>query len=274
MAVILKEDYDLLLCSCGNRGSTPGERINMTRVRDRLDELEAAGNTDAAVRLLDYWLAEARSFKDHLGEILVESEFVGLLRKMGQGERAISHGTTALKLIDEYGLNGTVTDGTIRINLATAYTAFGQPKKAMEIFEEAGKIYEARLSPDDGKLAGLYNNMGLCATALGHYDEGRKLFKAAFDISASRPEGKGEAAITCLNIADLASAEADSLDDEASLESAAEETEALVDKAWELLNSPDLPQDEYTRYIYEKCAPVFEHYGALDRAEELRKRAE
>ena len=60
----------------------------------------------------------------------------------------------------------------------------------------------------------------------------------------------------------------------ASLESAAEETEALVKKAWTLLNSPDLPRNEYTRYIFGKCAPVFEHYGALDWAEELRRAAE
>ena len=56
MAEIQKEDYEPQLCSCGNRGSIPGGRINLMRVRDRLDELEAAGNPAGAVRLLDYWL--------------------------------------------------------------------------------------------------------------------------------------------------------------------------------------------------------------------------
>ena len=51
------------------------------------------------------------------------------------------------------------------------------------------------------------------------------------------------------------------------------ETERLVERAWALLNTSTLPRDAAYRFICEKCAPVMAHYGRLDWAEELRRRA-
>ena len=273
MADFRKEDYDLELCACGNTGSVPGGRINLTRVRERLDALEEAGDTEGAVRLLDYWLEEAREIRDRVGETLIENEYVGLYRKAGRGEESLRHGERALSLLEEYGLENTVMAGTTRINVATACTAFDRPERGMALFEDAREIYEGALAPDDGRLGGLYNNMGLCAAGLGRFAEGRKLYEQALQAVARTRDGEGEAAMTCLNLADLVSAEAEGREDEDALIQAAEETERLVEKAWMLLNTPSLPHDSYYRFICDKCAPVMAHYGRLDYAEELEKRA-
>ena len=269
----MEDPFEPLKCACGNRGSVPGGRINLMRVRDRLDELEAAGDGAGAVRLLDYWLEEARSVGDQTGEILIENEYVGFYRKAGQGEPALTHGERAMALLPEYGLEGTVTAGTTRINLATACTAFDLPERAWTLFAEARALYEDALPPGDGRLGGLYNNMGLCAIRLGLYREGRELFALALRTMEGIPGGEGERAITCLNLADLISAEADGAEDEDSLIRAAEETEALVEQAWQLLNEPTLSRDAYYRFICGKCAPVMAHYGRLEEAEELRRRS-
>ncbi len=269
MAEIKKEDYELQ-CSCGNRGSVPGGRINIVRVREKLDALEAAGDIPGAERLLEYWLAEARNVGDTVGEILVENEMIGMYRKAGRGEESLLHGDRALKLLREYGLEDHVMAATTRINMATACTAFGREKEAWDLFQEARALYEKQLSPTDGRLGGLYNNMGLSAMSLGRFQEGRELFALALQVTSRVPHAEGEAAMTCLNLADLVSAEAEAAGDEDSLIRAAEETEELVDRAWELLMTPDLPRDGYYRFICDKCAPVFDHYGRLEEAEKLR----
>ncbi len=268
-----RERDDLEQCACGNEGSRPGGRINMMRVRERLDQLEDANRIPEAERLLEYWLAEARQNGDRVGEILVENEFVGLYRKNGPGEKALAHGERAMAALKEEGLEDTVMAGTTRINLATACVAMGRQERAMALFEEARALYEAQLPPQDSRLGGLYNNMGLCAMALGRWAEGRALFARALAVMERVPDGEGEMAITCLNLADLVSAEAEGQEDEDSLIRAAEETEALVDRAWELLNTPTLPRDAADRFLCSKCAPVMAYYGRLEEARLLRERA-
>ena len=273
MAEREKNGQEGIFCACGNRGDVPGERVNLRRIREKLDALEAAGDTEGAARLLNYWIAEAQFIGDRTGEALLENEFVGMYRKAGRGAEALRHGDRALSLLEAGGLEDTVTAGTTRINVATACTAFGQEERACLLFEQARKIYEARLDATDERLGGLYNNMGLCMISLGRFAEGRQLFDQALAVMSTVPCGEGEAAVTCLNLADLSSAEAEAAGDEESLIRAAEETERLVERAWALLNTSTLPRDAAYRFICEKCAPVMAHYGRLDWAEALRKRA-
>ena len=266
-----KEDYTEN-CECGNPGAVPGGRIDIGRVTAKLDELQDEGDFAGAERLLGYWLAEAKSISDQVGEILIENEHVGFYRKRGQGPEALAHAERAVSLLKTYGMEDTVTAGSTWINAATACTAFAQPEKAMEMFEKARAAYEKRLPEDDGRLGGLYNNMGLCAAALKRYPEGRKLYSDALKVMGRVKNGESEAAITCLNLADLLNEEAGGGDEEALIK-AAEETEQLVEKAWEMLNTPSLPRDAYYRFICGKCAPVFGHYGYLEYERLLKERA-
>ncbi len=244
----------------------------MNRVRRKLDELQGAGDERGAARLLEYWLAEARQASDSVGETLVENEFVGFFRKAGRGEEALAHADRAVSLLGEYGLEDTIMAGTTRINAATACTAFGLPEKAMLLFREARTIYENLLTEEDSRLGGLYNNMGLCAMRLSRYDEARRLFEKALAAVRRIPGNEAEQAVTLLNMADLVNEEAGGGDEDA-LIAAAEETERLCDEAWNLLDSPSLPRDEDYRFYCSKCAPVFGHYGYLDRERQLLARA-
>ena len=152
MAEREKNGQEGIFCACGNRGDVPGERVNLRRIREKLDALEAAGDTEGAARLLNYWIAEAQFIGDRTGEALLENEFVGMYRKAGRGAEALRHGDRALSLLEAGGLEDTVTAGTTRINVATACTAFGQEERACLLFEQARKIYEARLDATDEEV--------------------------------------------------------------------------------------------------------------------------
>ena len=84
---------------------------------------------------------------------------------------------------------------------------------------------------------------------------------------AAVPNGVLEQAITCLNIANAEEAEK-------GMEAAEPRIFELLDKAYDLLNTPDVTHDGYYAFVCEKCAPTFAYYGYFMDAEELTKRAE
>ena len=261
------------VCKCGNRGSRPGERINMTRVRQRLDQLQDEGDLQGAERMLDYWLAESRMIRDEIGEIEIENEYIGFFRKAGKGEEALKHAERALLLIGQTGMENSIIAATTRINSATACVAFQQTQRAWSLFNEARNGYEALLKPEDSRLAGLYNNMGLAATELGRYGEAKELYEKALEIVTAVPGHEGDAAITWLNMADLVHAEGEASHDEEKEILAAEQIDGLIDKAWTLLQSLNPTRNDYDRFVCEKCAPVFGYYGYLDYEQQLRNRS-
>ena len=109
--------------------------------------------------------------------------------------------------------------------------------------------------------------MALALADLGRYAEARALYEKALTIMEKQEQGAMEAAITELNLANLAEAEQGLLEAE-------EEIEAHLDRAWALLNDPALPQNGYYAFVCEKCAPSFGYYGRFLDAQELKERSE
>ena len=79
--------------------------------------------------------------------------------------------------------------------------------------------------------------------------------------------GEAEAAITYLNMADLAAEELGLLESE-------EIVSAYLDKAETLLETPSLPHNGYYAFVCEKCAPTFDYFGRFAYAKELKTRSE
>ena len=155
--------------------------------------------------------------------------------------------------------------GTTWLNSGTVRVAFGQEEEALHCFEQARENYERNLDPKDERLGGLYNNMGLCLTALGRYGEAETLFYKALQIMRSQPNGELEQAITWLNLADNAAAWLGE-------EEAEEKTTLYLERASELLDTESLPRNGYYAFVCDKCAPVFGHYGFFLKEAELRER--
>ena len=268
---IRPEDYKEPACPFCSDFYRPQEKkvipIDLRRFTETLDRHLGRNDLAAAERHLRFWRTEALAGNDEGGLLAVENERMGFYRKAGRKSEAMEALHSALDLVDKLGLEGTVTAATTWLNAATVHKTFGQADQALPLYERARAVYEASLAPDDPRMGGLYNNMALALTDLGRYDEARALYGQALEIMKAAPHGALEQAITCLNLANLAEAEQGLLEAEG-------EIDALLNRAWALLQDEALCQDGYYAFVCEKCAPTFRYYGRFADAEALEKGAE
>ena len=240
--------------------------IPQRRVIEKMDWYMSRRDYAGAERHLLYWLEEARQGGDLRGALMLRNELVGHYRKTGEREKALASGEAAVKLVERLDFGDTITAGTTYVNFATALNAFGENARALALFEKAKPIYESSAATRPELLGGLYNNMALACVALGRYPEAEVLYEKAIERMQALPHGALEAAITCLNKADLVEARD-------GMEAGEGEIYALVDRAVALLDDPALTHDGYYAFVCEKCASVFLYYGHFIYGEELKERA-
>ena len=190
---------------------------------------------------------------------------MGLYRKLGQKQKALSAVSSALAKIEALGIESQVGSATTFLNSATVYKAFGDPDASLPLFIKAKAIYEAELSPLDERLGGLYNNMALTLVDLERYTEAYELYEKAISIMSKSENGALEVAITHLNIASAKEAELGMIDAESAI------TE-LLDMARTILDAAK-KRDGYYAFVCEKCASVFGYYGYFLYENELKERA-
>jgi len=259
-----KEEYEEPACPLCR---TPEiRRIPTDRVISKLDSYLGRNDYSSAERHLKYWLAEATDGGDDRGRLTILNEQIGLYRKTGKKAEGLETILRALELSESDEFSGTVTVGTTYINAATGYKAFSMPEEALPLYKKAQKIYEEQLEPEDERLGGLYNNMALTVMSLGGYAEARVYFERALEIMSRKTHGEPEMAITCLNLATLTEAEKGLEDGEA-------EIGEYLDRAEELLDTPDIPQDGNYAFVCEKCAGVFGYYGRFITEQTIRERS-
>ncbi len=235
--------------------------MTIERVLERLDEYLHKNDYASAEKHLISFLGEARTVHE---EIPLLNELMGLYRKLGCENDAISTAERALSLIYSSGISENVGAATTFLNSATVYKAFGKADKAIPLFERARKIYERALPEGDLRLGGLYNNMALALVDLGRFDEARSLNEKA--ISLMEKNGSLlEVAITHLNIASLIEEEKGLIDGEKEIEERLILAERILEE-WQ-------KRDGYYAFVCEKCASVFGYYGHFFFENELNERA-
>ena len=242
------------LCTTFYDKTPPVSQIDISRVKEKLDEYLSRGDYAGGERHLKYWTEEARAGRDGGGELFILNELMGLYRKTSRKEAAFGAMEAALALTGSLGLDGTVTEATTFVNAATVLKAFGEGRRALSLYEKARISYEKLLGANDAKLGGLYNNTALALCDEGRYDEAEALFKKALDVMKNVEHGELEQAITYLNMADMAEAKL-------GLEEGESEIEALLETAKSLLLTPSVPHNGYYAFVCEKCAPTFGYYG-------------
>lgn len=239
--------------------------IPKDRILDKLDSFLKGNDYAGAKRLLQYWLTEAQQQRDLRGMILLHNELMGLCRKLGEKDEALRHAQEALDKVGEGNLGDTVGGATTFLNSATVCKAFGMAKEALDLFEMAREIYERELPPDDDRLAGLYNNMGLALVDLERFDEADCLYQKALSVLEGLCEKEPEMAITYLNMATAA-------ETERGPEAAKDTIATLCKKAKECLEIGSERKDGGYAFVCEKCASVFGYYGDEDYAAALSAR--
>lgn len=240
--------------------------IPKDRVMEKLDSLLQSNDYSAAERLLKYWLSEAEYEGDMEGVLLVQNEQMGLCRKLGKKEEAMKFAEDALNQIIKMNIEDNVGAATTYLNSATVCKAFGQSERAIFLFKKAKDIYERELSPDDDRLAGLYNNMGLALVDLNEFSQAEALYQKAITVLQTIPEKEPEIAITYLNMASAREAEH-------GLHRAKNTISSLCEKAMAYMEVGKDRSDGNYAFVCEKCASVFGFYGFEDYARILKERS-
>ena len=264
------EDYiepRCVLCDEPYGAEAAVRRVPQQRIIEKMDEYMSRRDYAGAERHLLYWLEEARLGRDRRGELMLCNELVGHYRKTGEKEKSFAKIREALALLEALDFEGTISSGTTYVNAATAYSAFGERTRALELFEKARRVYESNPQTKPELLGGLYNNMALVCAALGRFSEAHALYDRAMEKMATVPGGVLEQAITCLNRADAVAAEQGPEAGEAQIT-------ALLDRAWALLHDPAAPRGGYYAFVCEKCAPSFAYYGRFADADDLKRESE
>lgn len=229
----------------------------------RLDALLNANRLADAAEYLCAELAEARKREDWGAELSILSEQIGLYRRTADESLALSAVDTALALIDEHGMAGSIPGATILINAATTISRFGDCERALPIYERARTTYESRLPQGDARLAALYNNMASAHIGLGSFDAAEQLYEKALAALDDSAVSVCDRAVTHANLAELY----DLCDPEDA------RIAQQLDRALELMDSPALPRDGYYAFTCEKIAPAFGRLGFFLARMDLESRA-
>ena len=239
--------------------------ISTERIISRLDEYLYKNDYTSAERHLLFWLDEAKRVEDGRAELLIYNELMGLYRKTGRRNEALSFAQNALDTVEKLKVASTVGGATAYLNAATVYKAFSMPEKSILLFERAREIYERELDGMDSRMAGLYNNMALTLVDLERFDEAEDLYKKAIRIMENSESGGPSAAITYLNLANATETRVGLIDAE-------EIISDYLARARELLENHTNLDGNYA-FVCEKCASVFDYYGYFMYAAELKERA-
>lgn len=269
-SVLKPEDYlepRCLLCDEPFGAEKEVRPVPQARIIERMNSFMAMRDYDGAERHLLYWLEEARLGHDRRGELMIRNELTGHYRKTGDRENSLANAEAALDLIKALDFEGTLSSGTTYVNAATAYNAFGEQDRSLELFEKAKDIYENEGQTDKALLGGLYNNMALTFFSTDRFEEALKFYQKALDAMSEVENGRLEMAITYLNMADV-------YQRSLGIEDGEPHIYLCLDKAYELLTVGDIPDTGYYAFVCEKCAPVFEFYGYFLAASDLVQRSE
>lgn len=236
------------------------------RILNKLDEYLSKNDYTSAEKHLLFWLSEAENNNDNKIVLLVCNELMGLYRKLGKRDDALIFAERALNQTVVMNIEKNIGAATTYINTATVYKAFGMAEKSIPLFHKAKAIYEKTLSPTDGRLGGLYNNMGLAFVDLKRFEEAKDCYKKALKVMQSIADGEPEQAITYLNMASAAEAEY-------GLENATEYISEYLEKAMTLLDGSQNKTSGNYAFVCEKCASVFGYYGYFYYESELKERS-
>ncbi|MBQ8893442.1 MAG: tetratricopeptide repeat protein [Clostridia bacterium] len=237
----------------------------MRSINQLLQELDGYLHKNDYSGAEQYLLARLEEAQDPTIELPVRNELMGLYRKCGRKEEAITMAEAAMKLLYTHGLEQQVGAATTFLNSATVYKAFGMAEKSLPLFQKAQAIYERALPPHDRRLAGLYNNMALTLVDLKEFSQANALYEKAITTLRQTRGNDPEIAVTYLNMATAAEAEL-------GLEAAEARIEEYLEQARRLLDGHPQQDGNYA-FVCEKCASVFGYYGWFLFKNELEERA-
>ena len=248
--------------SCGYKEVK--RRIPVSRIISKLDELLSKNEMEEVTRLLDNWRKEAVQIGDLSGELSIVNEQLGHFRKVQNREAGLESVERSIELVKLLGIENEVSGATILLNAATTLKAFGEPEKALPIYDKTYSVYSAKLDKNDTRFGGFFNNKGLTLQDLCRFDEAKECYDKALEIMQKVEGGLADCAVTYVNLAHLF---------EKSMEDSENSVNASLEKAQKILDGDEIERNSYYAFVCSKCAPSFDYFGFFYYANELKERS-
>ena len=227
---------------------------------NELDSFYMKNDMQGAGECLVRHLGIAQRQNNRGAEMCVLSEMTGYYRQTGDSDRGLGAVNALLAIIDIVkGLPDKDT-GTYLLNCATTLCSFNLYDKAYDLFISAEGLL-LNSGCDSALLAGFYNNFALCLKSRSLYDRAGECYEKALDLSHGSSLEEAMANIALAHFL----YERDSLD---------ERVCPLIERAIDLLKTPQAEKESKYAYTLTKCAPSFEFFGYFLDAKHFTKRAE
>jgi len=273
---LTKEDYEEQNCplerpcGCGahgphhhHNGECRTERIPLDEVIAECDRLFNSEKTEELGEHLRKWRAKAHELGDKNGELTMLSEMMGHYRMAGDRERGIPAVRDGFALLDQLGIAGSVSAGTILLNGATALQAFGETDEALEHYSEAFRCYGANLDPNDWRFAGLLNNMAAAYAQKEDFERAEAYYNKALAVLKAC-NNLMDAAVTYTCLAQLYDRK----------NHGDPRIQTFLDRAMACFDDPAVTYDGYYAHTCRKCASAFGYFGRKADEDELNGRAD
>ena len=178
--------------------------MDLNKVISELDALANVGKVEEITPFLLKNLKVAENEGDVGAMLSILNELIGISREMCHHDDAMGYGSTALKLIKDASLEGSIYHATTMLNIANALRAAGHLEDSLSTYKQVEDLYRNLLNPDDFNYASLYNNESLLFQEMGQYKDAYERLKYALDIVVNAGDKEWEVAVTFANLANTA----------------------------------------------------------------------
>ncbi len=175
--------------------------MNVDKFYETLDSYFAKQEIGQVDPFLVSSLEQAKAEEDYGAYISICNEMIGFYRSVSAFEKAYAAAEDVLLLMEELQMEHTEHFATTLLNAATAYRAAGDYETALRFYKQSLQIYDAILSPQDYRYAGLYNNMSILLEKMNENEEAIAYAKKALEIIETLKGGEMETATTLTNLA-------------------------------------------------------------------------
>ena len=178
--------------------------MDINKVINELDILANEGRIEEITPFLLDNLKLAESEGDVGAMLSILNELIGISRERCLHSDALSYGSTAMKLIKDASLEGSIHHATTLLNIANALRAAGHLRDSLSTYKQVEELYAKLLKPDDFNYASLYNNESLLYQEMKLYQDAYESLKSALLIVINMSDREWELAVTYTNLANTA----------------------------------------------------------------------
>lgn len=154
----------------------------------QLDQYYNSNQLEKAYAFTLECLKVALDTQDILFTLEMLNSLIGHFRVTGNVELGKEVANNILSYIEMYHLEGTKTEATSLLNIATLYKVAGMYDQSLELYLKAEGIYKEILEDEDPLFASLYNNFSLLFIELHDYNKALEYAKKALSLAKENEE--------------------------------------------------------------------------------------